>query len=89
MEAAEHERFQLLISDIGLPDGSGLEIMNRLRSQYGVAGIALSGFGHDEDMQNSKAAGFVAHLIKPIDLPKLQKAVHDAMVLQRQGTISS
>jgi PAS domain S-box-containing protein len=89
LEAAEHERFQLLISDIGLPDGSGLEIMNRLRSQYGVAGIALSGFGHDEDMQNSKAAGFVAHLIKPIDLPKLQKAVHDAMVLQRQGTISS
>jgi PAS domain S-box-containing protein len=85
--AAEHEAFHLLISDIGLPDGSGIDIMNFLKSRYGTVGIALSGFGHDDDLRNSEAAGFMAHLVKPIDLRKLEEAICEAMVEQGQWTV--
>lgn len=75
IEAAEHETFQLLISDIGLPDCSGIEIMNCLKARYGTVGIALSGFGNDDDLRNSEAAGFKAHLVKPVDLRKLEEVI--------------
>jgi PAS domain S-box-containing protein len=81
IEAAEHETFDLLISDIGLPDGSGIDIMNRLRAQFGMVGIALSGYGHNEDLRNSLAAGFMAHLVKPVNMGKLQETIHEGLVL--------
>jgi CheY-like chemotaxis protein len=84
IEAAEHEPFHLLISDIGLPDGSGIEIMNWLKPRYDTVGIALSGFGHDEDYRNSKAAGFTAHLVKPVDLRRLEETILEALVGQQQ-----
>ena len=80
IEAAENETFHLLISDIGLPDGSGIDIMNCLKSRYGTVGIAVSGFGHDEDFQNSLTGGFMAHLVKPIDLQRLEGAIRQALV---------
>ena len=79
IEAAENESFQLLISDIGLPDGSGTDIMNCLKSRYGTVGIAISGFGHDDDFRKSRAAGFTAHLVKPIDLQKLEEVIREAL----------
>ena len=72
IEAAEHEPFHLLISDIGLPDGSGIEIMNWLKARHRTVGIALSGFGHDDALRNSEAAGFMAHLVKPVNLRQLE-----------------
>jgi PAS domain S-box-containing protein len=71
LEMATAEDFDLVISDIGLPDGSGLDLMRRLRSRRAVKGIALSGFGMDDDIRKSQEAGFLAHLTKPIDYPKL------------------
>jgi len=64
----EAEEFDLLVSDIGLPDGSGLDIMRALRQRRGGKGIALSGFGNDEDIRQSLDAGFAEHLIKPVDM---------------------
>jgi len=66
LSAAEQGSFDLLISDIGLPDGSGLELMKQLRARNGgrVKGIALSGFGMEEDVQRSREAGFREHLTK-------------------------
>jgi PAS domain S-box-containing protein len=61
------EPVDLLLSDIGLPDGSGLEIMQAIRMRNDIKGIALSGFGHDEDIRRSREAGFTEHLIKPVD----------------------
>ena len=80
IEVAEHEAFDLLISDIGLPDGSGLDLMSRLKSRYGTVGIALSGFGHEEDFRNSLTAGFMTHLVKPVDLGKLQETIRAGLV---------
>jgi len=72
LKAAATQTFDLLISDLGLPDGTGMELMDKLRSEYGLRGIALSGYGMEEDIQRSREAGFVAHLVKPIHLADLR-----------------
>jgi PAS domain S-box-containing protein len=73
--AAEHNPFDLLISDIGLPDGSGLQLIKELSKRRPVRGIALSGFGMEEDVRKSRAAGFQDHLTKPINLTRLETAL--------------
>ena len=72
---ATSEDFDLIISDIGLPDGSGLELMRQIRDRYAARGIALSGYGMEEDIRRSREAGFLAHLTKPVDFQKLQVAI--------------
>ena len=71
--------FDLVISDVGLPDGSGLDLMSRLRERYSLSGIALSGFGMDEDRAASEAAGFAEHLTKPVDVERLRNAIERLM----------
>ena len=73
--AAQAKQFDLVVSDLGLPDGDGLDLMRQLRDQYGLRGIALSGYGHEEDVRESKSAGFVEHLVKPVDFARLEAAV--------------
>jgi CheY-like chemotaxis protein len=68
--------FDVLVSDINLPDGSGLDLMRELRSSgQSVSGIALSGFGTRDDVERSKSAGFAAHLTKPITFPQLASTI--------------
>ena len=67
---ASEERFDLLISDLGLPDGTGFELMEKLREK-GLRGIALSGFGMESDIEHSRKAGFVEHMIKPLNIERL------------------
>lgn len=67
--------FDVLISDIELPDGSGLELMDAIRSRKPIPGIALSGFGSSADIAQSKAAGFVVHLTKPVDFRRLENVI--------------
>jgi len=74
---ASEADFDVLISDIELPDGSGLELMWRLRSIRPVLGIALSGFGSPEDVEQSRSAGFALHLIKPVDFRRLEQAIQE------------
>lgn len=75
MVAATQESFDLLVCDIGLPDGSGLEIMRSLKQAYGLRGIAVSGYGMEEDLRQSEAAGFARHLTKPLNFEVLQAVV--------------
>jgi CheY-like chemotaxis protein len=75
LEIAEHQHFDFLLSDIGLPDGSGLELLKRIRSIREVPALALSGFGMDEDIERSREAGFVDHLTKPVSIDRLQAAI--------------
>jgi signal transduction histidine kinase/CheY-like chemotaxis protein len=75
LAAAEHEPIDLVVSDLGLPDGSGHDVMRALRSRYALKGIAVSGFGMDEDILRSAESGFAKHLTKPVDLERLQAAI--------------
>lgn len=77
--ATEKQKFDLAICDIGLPDGSGLDLMRHLREIHDLTGIALSGFGTQDDVDASKAAGFALHLTKPVDLERLRVAIADLL----------
>jgi len=76
LEQADKDSFDLLISDLGLPDGSGLDIMRELKHRYALRGIALSGYGTEEDIRHSREAGFEAHLTKPVSFEVLRQAIH-------------
>ncbi len=75
LAAAASESFDLVISDLGLPDGTGTELMQKLRASHNLRGIALSGYGMDEDVSRSLEAGFTAHLTKPVDYGQLERAL--------------
>src|SRR5437867_2063304 len=79
METAVRNKFDLLISDIALPDGSGMDLMMQLRAISNVPGIAISGFGNNRDIERSLQAGFSEHLIKPIKLENLEAAIERAI----------
>jgi signal transduction histidine kinase len=79
MEAVAHNKFDLLISDIALPDGTGMELMMQLRAISKTPGIAISGFGNNGDIERSLQAGFSEHLIKPIKLDDLEAAIERAI----------
>ena len=69
--------FDLVISDLGLPDGDGREIMRELHDRDGLSGIAISGFGMEADIAKSLSVGFAKHLTKPIQIEELQAAISD------------
>jgi PAS domain S-box-containing protein len=69
-------KFDLLISDIGLPDGSGHDLMREIRLRHpGTPGIALTGYGMERDIAASEASGFAAHLVKPVRVEALDRAL--------------
>jgi len=73
LEAAESFPFELLISDLGLPDGTGFDLMKELKRRRGdtIRGVALSGFGMESDVERSMEAGFDVHMIKPVNIERL------------------
>ncbi len=64
-----------MLSDLDLPDGTGFDLMQDLSRRYGMPGIALSGFGMDDDLRRSADAGFARHLTKPINLDVLETVI--------------
>lgn len=72
------EPFDLVLSDIGLPDRSGLELMREIAARHQIVGIAMSGFGMDSDIAKCKEAGFREHLTKPVDLETLDTVLQRA-----------
>jgi two-component system CheB/CheR fusion protein len=68
----ETGRFDVLISDIGLPDTSGYELVREAKRRQSLQGIALSGFGMEEDVRRSMEAGFDYHLTKPVEFQELR-----------------
>ncbi len=66
----------LLVSDIGLPDSDGCTLLRELRaSNPALPGIALSGYGMDEDLARTRMAGFAEHLTKPVNVSSLERAI--------------
>ena len=74
---AQSDSFDLLISDIALSDGSGLDVMRWFAMHRPIRGIAVSGYGMDADIQDSRDAGFAVHLVKPIPISELREAIQD------------
>ncbi len=82
-EAARRQSFDLVITDIGLPDGSGLSLPAALK----LPCVAVSGFGEVQDQLASTEHGFVAHLVKPVDIDTLRRVVEDCLSSRRTQTM--
>ena len=74
-DAALAGDFDLILSDVGLPDGSGLDLPARLKGRRPTPAIAVSGFGMKEDVARSLEAGFAAHMTKPIGYKELDATI--------------
>jgi CheY-like chemotaxis protein len=81
LAAADSTEFDLLISDVGLPDGTGNALMEELLKRGPVRGIALTGYGAESDIRQTRAAGFCAHLTKPVDFGQMQNAIERGTVV--------
>jgi PAS domain S-box-containing protein len=75
LQVASAAELHVIISDIELPDGSGLELMWTLRAHRTIPAIALSGFGSAADIEQSHSAGFAIHLTKPVDFRRLEQSI--------------
>jgi DNA-binding response OmpR family regulator len=66
------DTINVLLCDIGLPDGSGFDVVSQARAKWPMKAIALSGFGTEDDVRRSREAGFDFHLVKPVNFQELQ-----------------
>ena len=71
-DIVDAKEFDVVLSDIGLPDGSGYEVITHAKQKQSLKGVALTGFGMDEDIRRGKEAGFDFHLTKPVDFAELR-----------------
>ncbi len=71
--------FRLLLSDIGLPDGNGYQLMREFKARDPLVGIALTGFRRPQDVAEAHASGFSIHLGKPVSMQTLDAALANAM----------
>ena len=73
---ARNESFDIVIGDIGPPDATGYELLNRILNIVPpIQGIAMSGYGMEEDIRKSRKAGFDEHLVKPVDITQLERTL--------------
>jgi CheY-like chemotaxis protein len=79
MAKLDAEPFDVIVSDLGLPDGSGYDLMRQVRQTRRIPGIAISGYGMEEDIQKSFASGFGNHLLKPIRIEQLDQAIRQVV----------
>jgi two-component system CheB/CheR fusion protein len=84
LEAMHVGGMDLIVCDIGLPDGDGWQFMEIVRARHEVSAIAMSGFGAPADLKRSIAAGFAIHLVKPFDPDELYAAIGSLMTLSPQ-----
>lgn len=75
LQLAGREPFDVIISDIGLPDATGYDLMREIKARYPIKGIAMSGYGMDEDLRKSREAGFSDHIVKPANAAQLERSI--------------
>lgn len=71
LEIVESKHFDVILSDINLPDGTGYDVISQAKRTHTLKGVAISGLDKNEDLLRSKEAGFDFHLIKPLDFAEL------------------
>jgi PAS domain S-box-containing protein len=84
LQLAAAEQFDVVVSDLGLPDGTGYDLMKELRDRHGIKGIALSGYGMGPDQRRSREVGFLDHVVKPVNVGQLV-AVIQRIVSSKTG----
>jgi CheY-like chemotaxis protein len=77
--------FDIIISDLGLPDMTGYELMKQVKEKYGIRGIAMSGYGMEEDIRKGEQAGFSAHLVKPVNIARLEASIRRVAANENSG----
>jgi DNA-binding response OmpR family regulator len=85
MEKCVGMKFDLMITDIELRDGLGIELLRELRDHCKIPAIAVSGHAYPADIEAALAAGFARYLVKPFDRDALLSAVR-ATLEESQGT---
>jgi two-component system CheB/CheR fusion protein len=89
LDLVTQEHFDVLLSDLGLPDGSGLDLIRELHARgQDMPAIALSGYGQEQDVEESRRAGFAMHLVKPVDMDRLQSALANVHIQGRANPVS-
>jgi CheY-like chemotaxis protein len=73
LEVAQRETIDVVVSDVGLPDASGYDLMRKLRETSAIKGIAITGSSGAQEVQRGREAGFSAHLTKPVSLRRLEQ----------------
>ncbi len=83
---AKAVEFDVLLSDIRLPDGTGWDLMRELsHEQPDVRGIAISGFNSEDEIARSKRVGFLDHIAKPLVAEELTAALENAVADSQTG----
>lgn len=82
--AAQEGDVDLLLCDLGLPDGDGCDLLRQLRTAYGLAGIAITGAGEPDDIDRCIKAGFAAHILKPVQLDRLTATIESVLARRDQ-----
>ena len=85
LDAMPAARCDVLISDIGLPDGNGWDLMTRLGDARPPYAIAMSGFGMSSDRQRSLNVGYRHHLLKPVEPNQLERLLDEAADATRES----
>jgi CheY-like chemotaxis protein len=85
LQLAAAEQFDVVVSDLGLPDGTGYDLMKQLRDRHGIKGIALSGYGMDQDQRRSREVGFLDHVVKPVNVSQLVAVIQRIVSSQSGG----
>jgi CheY-like chemotaxis protein len=83
LRVARGGSFDAVLTDLGLPDGSGIDVGRALSGKVPV--VALSGYGRDQDRMNSSQAGFAAHLVKPADPAQVHACLSGILSGQASG----
>lgn len=87
LRLAASQRCDLVVSDVGLPDRSGLDLMRDLSRLYRIPGIAVSGYTEPADVSECERAGFARHLKKPVDFQKLLETVEELAMSLGDGQV--
>lgn len=75
LQMLDAERFDLLLSDVGLPDRTGHDLMREVAERHQIPGIAMTGYAMDKDVQETRDAGFAEHLVKPVNIQMLKQII--------------
>lgn len=84
LAATQSAPFDLIVSDVGLPDGTGLDFIKAFRERDDAPAVALTGFGSDEDIRQCLEAGFTSHLTKPVNFSQLEQVIEGAAAAKAQ-----